>query len=54
MLSWKEKREMLLVFDPSFIRKSGKHTYGLARYWNGERLELRRFIFYVNSSILIV
>ncbi|MFZ2783591.1 MAG: transposase [Sediminibacterium sp.] len=27
---------MLLVFDPSFISKSGKHTYGLARYWNGK------------------
>ncbi len=27
---------MLLVFDPSFISKSGEHTYGLARYWNGK------------------
>ncbi len=36
MLSGKEKKEMLLVFDPSFINKSGKHTYGLARYWNGK------------------
>ena len=35
MLSEK-KKEMLLVFDPSFIRKSGKHTYGLAQYWNGK------------------
>ncbi|MFR1445785.1 hypothetical protein ACLUYJ_19705, partial [Acinetobacter baumannii] len=25
MLSGKEKKEILLVFDPSFIRKSGKH-----------------------------
>ncbi len=36
MLSGKKKKEMLLVFDPSFISKSGKHTYGLARYWNGK------------------
>ena len=36
MLSGKGKKEMLLVFDPSFISKSGKHTYGLARYWNGK------------------
>lgn len=35
MLSGK-KKEMLLVFDPSFINKSGKYTYGLARYWNGK------------------
>ena len=36
MLSGKKKKEMLLVFDPSFISKSGKHTYGLARSWNGK------------------
>ena len=36
MLSGKAKKEMLLVFDPSFINKSGKHTYGLARFWNGK------------------
>jgi len=36
MLSGKVKKEMLLVLDPSFISKSGKHTYGLGRYWNGK------------------
>jgi hypothetical protein len=36
MLSGNVKKERLLVFDPSFINKSGKHTYGLARYWNGK------------------
>ncbi len=36
MLSIKGKKEMLLVFDPSFISKSGKHAYGLSRYWNGK------------------
>jgi len=27
--------EQVLVLDASFIPKSGKHTYGLARFWNG-------------------
>jgi hypothetical protein len=27
--------EQALVLDASFIPKSGKHTYGLARFWNG-------------------
>lgn len=42
MLSGKGKKEMLLVFDPSFISKSGKHTYGLARYWNGKAQQSER------------
>ena len=36
MLRGNRQKERLLVFDPSFISKSGKHTYGLARYWNGK------------------
>jgi hypothetical protein len=28
--------ERLLVFDPSFIAKSGKKTYGLGHYWSGK------------------
>jgi hypothetical protein len=27
--------ERIIVFDPSYIRKSGKKTYGLGRYWSG-------------------
>jgi DDE superfamily endonuclease len=27
--------EQALVLDASFVPKSGKHTYGLARFWNG-------------------
>ena len=27
--------EHVLAFDPSFISKSGKQTYGLAMFWNG-------------------
>ena len=42
MLLCKDRKEMLLVFDPSFISKSGKHTYGLARYWNGKAQRQRK------------
>ena len=27
--------EHILAFDPSFVPKSGEHTYGLAMFWNG-------------------
>jgi hypothetical protein len=27
--------ERILVFDPSYISKSGKHTYGAGRFWSG-------------------
>ena len=27
--------EHVLAFDPSFVPKSGKHTYGLDMFWNG-------------------
>jgi DDE superfamily endonuclease len=27
--------EQVLAFDPSFVPKSGKRTYGLAMFWNG-------------------
>jgi hypothetical protein len=29
------KHEQALVMDASFVPKSGKHTYGLDRFWNG-------------------
>jgi hypothetical protein len=28
-------KECIIAFDPSFIRKSGKKTYGLGSYWSG-------------------
>lgn len=28
--------EIILAFDPSFIIKSGKKTYGLGHYWSGK------------------
>ena len=28
-------KERLLIFDPSFIAKSGKHTYGIGYFWSG-------------------
>jgi DDE superfamily endonuclease len=27
--------EIIAVFDPSYIKKSGKHTCGLAKFWSG-------------------
>ena len=29
--------EVIAVFDPSYIKKSGKHTYGIGMFWNGAR-----------------
>lgn len=29
-------REIILCFDPTFISKSGKRTYGLGHYWSGK------------------
>ena len=28
-------KEIIAVFDPSYIKKSGKKTYGLAKFWSG-------------------
>ena len=30
-------KEIIAVFDPSFIKKSGKQTYGLGTFWSGVR-----------------
>ena len=30
-----QTHEHVLAFDPSFVSKSGKHTYGLDMFWNG-------------------
>jgi hypothetical protein len=27
--------EIIAVFDPCFIKKSGKQTYGMGKFWNG-------------------
>lgn len=29
--------EVIAVFDPSYIKKSGKHTYGIGMFWSGVR-----------------
>jgi hypothetical protein len=29
--------QVIAAFDRSFLKKSGKHTYGLARFWSGTR-----------------
>ena len=31
----KQVTECIVAFDPSYIEKSGKETYGLGRYWSG-------------------
>lgn len=36
MLGDRKGTEMLAVFDPSFMRKIGKRTQGLGRFWNGK------------------
>jgi hypothetical protein len=30
-------KEVIAVFDPSYISKSGKQTYGLGMFWSGTR-----------------
>ena len=35
-------REIIAVFDPSYIKKSGKHTYGLGMFWSGVRQKALR------------
>jgi hypothetical protein len=29
------KKKLIAVFDPSFLKKSGKHTHGLGKFYNG-------------------
>lgn len=35
-------KEIIAVFDPSFIKKSGKETYGLGMFWSGVRQKVLR------------
>jgi len=35
-------KEIIAVFDPSFIKKSGKHTYGIGMFWSGVRQKALR------------
>ena len=35
-------REIIAVFDPSYIKKSGKHTYGIGMFWSGVRQKALR------------
>ena len=36
------KRECIAAFDPTFISKSGKKTYGLAKYWSGTAQQVKK------------
>ena len=35
-------KELIAVFDPSYISKSGKHTYGIGMFWSGVRQKALR------------
>ncbi|MBA2761023.1 MAG: transposase [Segetibacter sp.] len=35
-------KEIIAVFDPSYIKKSGKHTYGIGMFWSGVRQKALR------------
>ena len=35
-------KECIIAFDPSFIKKSGKKTYGLGSYWSGCAGKMKR------------
>jgi hypothetical protein len=35
-------KEVIAVFDPSYIKKSGKHTYGMGMFWSGVRQKALR------------
>lgn len=34
--------ELVLAFDPTFISKSGRHTFGLGHYWSGLEKRMKR------------
>ncbi len=35
-------KELIAVLDPSYIKKSGKHTYGMGMFWSGVRQQALR------------
>ena len=35
-------KEIIAVFDPSYIKKSGKQTYGMGMFWSGVRQKALR------------
>lgn len=37
-----DKEDIAIAFDPSFISKSGKLTYGLGRFWSGVSQRVKR------------
>lgn len=39
-----QKRECIAIFDPSFVSKSGKQTYGLGKFWSGTAGQLKQGI----------
>ena len=53
-------KKVVAVFDPSYIKKSGKHTYGMGMFWSGARQRALRgleigclaFVDVVNATAL--
>lgn len=37
-----QKKECIAAFDPTFLSKSGKKTYGLAKYWSGTAQQVKK------------
>jgi hypothetical protein len=36
-----KEKECIAAFDPSYIKKSGKHTYGKGKYWSGKEQQVK-------------
>ena len=36
------RKECIAAFDPTFISKSGRRTYGLAKYWSGTAQQVKK------------
>jgi len=34
--------ERIIAFDPSYLPKSGKHTYGIGRFWSGRAQQTKK------------
>lgn len=39
-----KRKELIAAFDPSHIKKSGKHTFGKGKYWSGKDQQMKEGI----------
>lgn len=35
-------KERIITFDPSYLPKSGQHTYGIGRFWSGSAQQMKK------------